>query len=114
MVRQANQPPIEYRSPAVVTREPKLWVFVLLAVIHLFGIGCGFHVWDYLGQPGKDPAVQLRETGPVGIALGVILYVIFFKRTWHLTILASCVAFALGASAGLSAVAMHLIQFGWH
>jgi hypothetical protein len=100
--------------PAAMSREPQLWVFVVLAFLHVSGIISGFQVWYFLGQPGKDPLAQLRQCGPVGVGLAGLVYVIYHKRTWHMTLVAALVAFALGAVTGLTAVVMHLTEFGWY
>jgi len=113
---QPKPPPttVEYASPSASTQSPKLWVFLLLAAIHLFGIGCGFRVWYYLNQPGKDPLAQLYQCGPIGLAIAAVAYAIYFRRSWRLTMAAVVVSFALGAMTGLAAVASHIQQFGWH
>jgi hypothetical protein len=113
---QPQTPPttLEYASPSPSARTPKLWVFLVLAVVHLFGIGCGFHVWYYLDQPGKDPLAQLYQCGPIGLAIAAGLYSLYFRRSWRLTMAAVVVSFALGASTGLAAVVWHIQQLGWH
>jgi len=113
---QPEAPPttIEHPSRTPSARTSKLWVFLLLAAVHLFGIGCGFHVWYYLNQPGKDPLAQLYQCSPFGLAIAAIVYAVYFRRSWRLTLPAIVVSFALGALTGLAAVAWHIQQFGWH
>lgn len=104
----------EHASPPPTVRTPKLWVFLSLAVVHLFGIGCGFQVWYHLNQPGKDPLAELYQCGPFGLALAAIVYGVYFRRSWRLTLAAVVVSFLLGALTGLAAVAWHIQRSGWH
>jgi hypothetical protein len=107
-------PALEFLPSTPSPRKPKLGVFVILAAVNFTGIFAGFQVWDFLGQPGKDPAAELRQCGPFGLAVSAIIYAIYFRRTWRLTLIALVVAFALGAITGLSAVVWHIQQHGWH
>jgi hypothetical protein len=94
-------------------RGPQVWVFAVLAVVELVGILAGFHVWDYLGLPGKDPQRELEEVGAVGLGVGGVLYGLYFKRTWRVTVAGVVVAFGVGVSTGLWAVVLHVERMGW-
>jgi hypothetical protein len=111
-VQDSTRPP--RRTVTLKPREPKLWVLLALAVVHLAGIGCGFHVWEYLDQPGKDPMRELIACGAIDLVLASVAYALYFRRTWRLTPRAALAAFALGAATGLASIVGHLLQFGWY
>ena len=114
MPRKTTPNVLAYESPSTTAPAPKAWVFALLAVVHFVGIQCGYHVWDWLDQPGKDPALQLSQCGFFGILVASVVYGFYFRRSWRLTLPAVAVSFAMGATTGLAAVGLHLWQYGWY
>jgi hypothetical protein len=113
-MQETPVPTIGYESTSTGARKPKVWVFAVLTIVYLFAIMCGFHVWSYLDQPGKDPQLELGECGAIGLVVAAIAYALYFRRSWRLTFTAIAVAFLLGAITGLSAVALHLHRHGWY
>ena len=94
-------------------REPKLWVFAVFAVTWLVCVRAGFHVWYYLGQPGKDPMGELVVCGPAGLVVAVVTYAVYFPRSWRLSPRALLVAAVFGLLTGLSAIALRICHDGW-
>src|SRR5690349_18083598 len=66
-------------------RNPKLWVFSVLAFIWIVSVWLGFDTWYHLGLPGKDPQPELATCGFAGLALAGAVYAICFRYTWHLS-----------------------------
>jgi hypothetical protein len=95
-------------------RGPKVWVVAVLAPTWLVCVNLGFGIWYRLDQPGKDPQLELAECGFVGLLVATVAYSVYFKRTWRLTLPMLLVAALLGFLTGLSAVALHLVRFGWY
>jgi hypothetical protein len=102
-----SEPEVRVLAP----REPKLWVCLVLVILHLVGVQIGFQTWYYLELPGKDPLPELETCGFVGLLIGAGLYAIYFRHTWRLTLIAMFIAFALGAATGLAAIVWHLERF---
>jgi hypothetical protein len=96
------------------TPAPKAWVFAVLAIVHLVGIQCGYHVWDVLDQPGKDPALEFGQCWIIGVLVALVVFAIYLRRAWRLTLPAVIVSFAMGATTGLAAVGLHLWRCGWY
>jgi hypothetical protein len=112
MVEWAGRRLVE-RYELAAGRGPQVWVFAVLAMVELVGILAGFHVWYHLGLPGKDPLRELEQVGAVGLGVGGVVYGLYFERTWRVTVAGVAVAFGLGVSTGLWAVALHVERMGW-
>jgi hypothetical protein len=90
-----------------------VWVFAVLAATWLVCVYLGFHVWYYVGQPGKDPMVELGFCGPAGLVVAVGVYAVYFRHTWRLSRQVLLVATVLGLLTGLSAIALRICHHGW-
>src|SRR4051794_32278794 len=113
MNQQTTPNVISYASAPTTTPAPQAWVLAVLVVVHVGGVQCGYHVWDLLDQPGKDPAVELSTCWFVGSLLAMVAYALYFRRSWRLTAPAVVVSFTMGAVTGLTAVGWHLWRCGW-
>ena len=94
-------------------RGPKLWVFAVLAATWLGCVYAGYHVWYFLGQPGKDPMLELGFCGPTGLVVAAGVYAVYFRDTWRLSNRMMLVATVLGLLTGLSAIALRVCHHGW-
>jgi hypothetical protein len=89
-------------------RNPKLWVFLVLAIVWIVSVVLGFDTWYHLGLPGKDPQPELATCGVAGFAVAATIYVIAFRHTWHLSWRALFLAITLGLLTGITAVTWHV------
>lgn len=114
-MNQETSPNIIAYAPAqTTTPAAQGWVLAVLAVVHLVGVQCSYHVWDLLHQPGKDPALELSQCGFIGMLVALVVYAFYFRRTWRLTLPGVIVSFAMGAATGLTAVGFHFWRYGWY
>src|SRR5689334_22036343 len=84
-------------STVIMTpRNPKGWVFSVLAIVWIGSVILGFNTWYHLGLPGKDPQRELAPCGFAGLAIASAIYALSFRHTWHLSWRALFLAVGLG------------------